>query len=835
MVSHTNSAISLIMNQIVAPLCPLLTRSRYLVAMVGLGFMCLALHAESPPATVIPAAMDLSHAVLVTAKGAAPLEKKAAVVFREEVQKRTGILLTETTSWPDSGEAVVSLSTSATESEMPEMVREQLDASLPSRAESFRIVSKGGPRPLVVVCGADPRGLLYGVGRLLRKLELRKQSISLSSELQITSAPALSLRGDQLGYRPKVNAYDAWSPEQFDQYIRELALFGANSIELVPPRTDDQRTSPLMKLPPIEMMTRLSEIIDSYGLDVWIWYPNMGKDFVTQAGIDAEVAERDDVFRRLKRVDQVLVPAGDPGNLDPDVFFPWIDKMAVTLHKYHPKAKIWVAPQAFNPTKAWMESFYRHINAKPDWLGGVVYGPWIPTPLPEMRQIVDASLPIRYYPDITHNLDCQYPVQDWDPAYAYTLHRECCNPRPAALKTIHDLYARYTCGSLCYSEGINDDINKFLWLDQDWDASTQAIDTLRDYCRLFISPDLTNELADGIIALEKDWVGPLAVNRQVDVTFNQWRRIEAKAALEVKNQFRFQMPLQRAYLDDYIRHRLLYEMDLERQATDVLRTASSRGTFSAMETAEAILRRAITEPVEPGLKAACVQLSDSLFAKIGWQTSVERHGAEERTRGAFMDGIDEPLNNAAWLKAQFRAARNLPDEPARLAAIDQILNRTNPGPGGYYDSLGDPACQRRPITDIAWKDDPGTLRSPRVTFYYKPDWPEDREIPLAWKKQADTLYSTPLRLAYDNLDPQAEYSVRATYSGRTSGHMRLMANDQFLLSDKIVSRHPIVQEHRVPKEATAGGHLELEWTAAEGERSCEVAEVWLIRNPHPQP
>jgi len=34
----------------------------------------------------------------------------------------------------------------------------------------------------------------------------------------------------------------------------------------------------------------------------------------------------------------------------------------------------------------------------------------------------------------------------------------------------------------------------------------------------------------------------------------------------------------------------------------------------------------------------------------------------------------------------------------------------------------------------------------------------------------------------------------------------------------------------IPHEATAGGRLELEWTSGEGERSCEVAEVWLIRH-----
>jgi hypothetical protein len=60
--------------------------------------------------------------------------------------------------------------------------------------------------------------------------------------------------------------------------------------------------------------------------------------------------------------------------------------------------------------------------------------------------------------------------------------------------------------------------------------------------------------------------------------------------------------------------------------------------------------------------------------------------------------------------------------------------------------------------------------------------------------------------------------------------MRLQANDRYLLSDKIEARKPGVQEFAIPHEATAGGHLELEWSSGEGERSCEVAEVWLIKN-----
>jgi len=131
----------------------------------------------------------------------------------------------------------------------------------------------------VVVIGHDPRGVLYGVGKLLRNMEIRPEKILIPSAFSIASTPRYPIRGHQLGYRPKTNAYDAWTPEQFDQYIRELAIFGANSIEIMPPHTDDDFSSVNMKLEPIKMIAKQSEICDSYGMDVWMWYPNMGENY----------------------------------------------------------------------------------------------------------------------------------------------------------------------------------------------------------------------------------------------------------------------------------------------------------------------------------------------------------------------------------------------------------------------------------------------------------------------------------------------------------------------------------------------------------------------------
>ncbi|MHC4239418.1 MAG: hypothetical protein ACYSUC_06635, partial [Planctomycetota bacterium] len=487
--------------------------------------------------------LDFSDCVVVTPSKLGKIEQRAVIVLQEEIQKRTGITPQTTKNWPQD-KAVIAVGPQSQISQFAGPLLSDLSSVVVPGAEGFHLSVRSEPRIAAVIVGKDSRGVLYGIGRLLRKMDLRNGNIRVPDGLTITTAPKYWLRGHQLGYRPKTNAYDAWSPAQYDQYIRELALFGTNAIEIIPPISDDDYLSRHMK-DPMEMMIRHSEIIDSYGLDVWIWYPNVGDDYVSEAGIKKELAEREEVFRKLKRIDHILVPGGDPGHLHPDVFFPLMDRLAPVLQKHHPKAKIWVSPQAMKPTREWLASFYKYVNKKPEWMGGVVFAPWIKTALPDMRRIVDKDIKLRRYPDITHNVACQYPVKDWDLALALTLHRECFNPRPVAMKIIHNALDEYACGSLTYSEGINDDINKFIWGDQDWDPGTSVIETLRDYSRLFISPQLSDELAQGFMAQERNWEGPLAVNDQVDVTLAQWQDLEKKVPQNVRDNYRFQMGLMR--------------------------------------------------------------------------------------------------------------------------------------------------------------------------------------------------------------------------------------------------------------------------------------------------
>ncbi|HSH20229.1 MAG TPA: alpha-glucuronidase family glycosyl hydrolase, partial [Draconibacterium sp.] len=347
--------------------------------------------------------IDLSNATIVNFEKTDRVVLKAVNVLQEEVAKRTSIKLPVSSKLIKTAKPLMLVGLESQLGLFPAGIQNTI-SMLPSiQKEGFKIVVIENSK-MVAIVGADARGALYGIGKLLRTVELQTGKITVPSDFKIASSPQYPIRGHQLGYRPKTNAYDAWTPVQFDQYIRDLAIFGTNSIEIMPPRTDDDFTSVHMKLPAIEMIAEQSKICDSYGMDVWMWYPNMGSDYSNSDSLKKEIAERHLVFKAVPRLDALFVPGGDPGELEPDVLFGWIEKEAEILHQYHPNAKIWVSPQVFKPSKEWYAKFYELVNKKYDWFGGIVYGPWIRTPLPEVKTLIDPSIPIRLYPDITHSI-----------------------------------------------------------------------------------------------------------------------------------------------------------------------------------------------------------------------------------------------------------------------------------------------------------------------------------------------------------------------------------------------------------------------------------------------
>lgn len=779
------------------------------------------------------ALVDLREAVVVLPTKSTGIEKQAAIMLIEETEKRTHIRWSRSENFPSKQVPVILLGRRPSiETILRPIVKEGLPPVDKRPAEGFQLQVIDGGRPIVVVAGNDLRGVMFGVGRLLRELRMRKGRVELPDDLRIVTAPKYPIRGHQLGYRPKTNSYDAWDVATWEQYIRDLIVFGSNAVELIPPRSDDAADSPHFPLPPMEMMVKMSGLLDRYGLDVWIWYPAMDKDYADPSTVQRALAEREEVFSKLPRVDAVFVPGGDPGHTHPKILMPFMEKQAALLRRFHPKAQTWIAPQGFN--REWLESFYQILRTeKPSWLTGLVYGPQVRVPLPELRAAAPKRYPIRRYPDITHSRQCQYPVPNWDLTYSLTLARETINPRPTDHARIFRLLAENAVGFIAYSEGCNDDVNKIVWSSLGWDPEKPVIEILREYGRYFIGPDFEEGFARGLLALEENWRGPLLTNSAVNTTLQQFQTMEKEASPVLLSNWRFQEGLYRAYYDAYERSRLLNETALEDRAMAALRSAKRIGAMKAMTEAERILDRAVSAPPAGDLRKRVFELAEAMFQSIRLQTSVKRYGAIAVGRGAHLDTIDMPLNNRWWLKTQFEKIRKLTDEPARLSAIRRIVNRTNPGPGGFYDDLGSLTNQPHLVKGPGFYQDPAFFKSPLIGFGVGA--PRFTETPTAWWHDAETLHETPLKLRYEDLDPKARYKVRVVYAGDApSIRIRLLADDRIEIHPEIDKPRPMRPlEFDVPEEATGDGNLTLTWYRQRGlggnGRGCQVAEVWLIR------
>ena len=315
------------------------------------------------------AELDLSKARVVVPGGMSGPEQKAVAMLVEEVARRSYVDWIVAEGGPaQSAPTVYVGQRSALTAAFP-----ALAASLPLgtelKPEGFQIVTRADS---VIIAGNDARGVLFGVGRLLRAMDYSREKAVLSEPLNVATAPRYGLRGHQFAYRPKTNSYDGWTLPMWEQYLRDIVVFGANAIEVIPPRSDDAADSPHFNLPPMRMMIELSRLAQEYGIEFWIWYPALDSDYGDPAQVKFALNEWGNVLRQLPKVDAIFVPGGDPGHTPPNLLFPMLEKQARQLRQFHPRAQVWMSPQGFD--EAWMNDFYAIMKAEPEWLEGVVFG-----------------------------------------------------------------------------------------------------------------------------------------------------------------------------------------------------------------------------------------------------------------------------------------------------------------------------------------------------------------------------------------------------------------------------------------------------------------------------
>jgi hypothetical protein len=294
------------------------------------------------------------------------------------------------------------------------------------------------------------------------------------------------------------------------------------------------------------------------------------------------------------------------------------------------------------------------------------------------------------------------------------------------------------------------------------------------------------------------------------------------------DNWRFQQALYRAYYDAYVRARLIHETEVEERALEALRGAGSTGAIAAIDAAEKILAQAQT-PVAADWRKRVFELADALFESIQMQTSVSKYKAISVDRGATLDTVDVPLGNGPWLVQRLAALGDESVDAQRLEGIAEIVNWTNPGPGGFYDDLGKPHQQPHLVTGLGFERDPGAWESPRSGYagFGPMRW--------SWKDHAEAIVDGVLRMHYDGLDPEGLYKLRIVYGGDGSEKpIRCVANETIEIHPYVRKKRPIGPvEYDIPPEATRGGTLDLAWHGPKGVggngRNVQVSEIWIMK------
>ncbi|HET6324706.1 MAG TPA: hypothetical protein VFG04_08405 [Planctomycetaceae bacterium] len=780
--------------------------------------------------------IDLSQATVVIRNGSLPAaEKIAPEILTQEIAKRASVQWTVDDHWPAEkhGAPVIALSSNPVPSSWAAHLPSGPLADLktaPHKAEGFhiRVWPANAEHPAtVLVVGNDPRGVMFGVGKLLRSLEWKKGSVDLAADFSADLAPDRAIRGHQIGYRPTANSYDAWTVEQLDQYFRDMVIFGANSVESIPLH---EKPSPLMKYGREFMNVKFGDLCDKYDLDHWAWIPVEVKLPNPVKGA-AFLQKQEAFFKSCRRLDAVFLPGGDPGDNDAKDLLPFAEQMAGVLRKYHPKATIWISLQQFS--KQSIDDFYAYLtNKKPDWYGGTVMGP-SSQGMAITRQRTPKQYKLRWYPDITHVVRCQYEIPWLDPVWGVTLGREPVNPRPVDYASIYQNDYRFTDGFLSYSDGIHDDFNKCLWSQLAWRPDVPPRDVALEYARYYFRPDLAEAGADGLLALECNLRGGILTNGSVDGTLLQWQRLERELA-DTQTNWRFDLHLFRAYYDAYTRQRAIYEQQLEQQALAKLGEAPKIGPTAAIDAARGLLNRALSQPPHREWRERVEILGQKLFESIGFQTSVPKYQASGAERGAVLDFLDYPLNDRWWLEDQFQKIAAMPSRVAQLERLDVIRNWENPGEGGYYDVIGHVARSPHiPKLLIAGDAMLHFREMPMPTQRWMREKP--RPIRFAWHTY---LNRVPAGLTYTDLDPHARYTIKLFAQGPSP---LLIDGERAPLLRKGEKYDDVTeQEFEVPAKALQDGQITLNWARLDQShlnwrQHHYVTDIWVIRhNPTTQ-
>ncbi len=722
---------------------------------------------------------------------------KAATYFAKELKKRTGKSLPVFEKAPA----------------FPKIIFKS-DKNIENK-DFFNIHQSEGE---IIITAKTIRGLIFGYSLFLRKCTFENGVITLIKNISGDYSPQKEIRGHQAGYRTTPNTYDAWSYQQYFQYYLDMMAFGSNTVEHNGTKPKENFRNALMKYEQEDFLVEASRLADVVDLDVSLWQANA--DYETE---EEALKIREQLYSSMPRLNIVFVPGGDPGELPADVFIDRCRKIQKVLTKHHPEAKMHPSAQAPHSIQDWGKTFCDILKEEPAEIDAVIMGPNHAFPIHELRKRIPEKYPMRFYPDITHNVRCEYPVNfledDWHYTLAATLSRESVNPRPTELRTLHRIFAPYTIGSVSYSEGVHDDLNKMIWSVMEWDENIDLREAVLDYARYFMFGTDEEKITDCIFLLEKNWQGAPEENPCIDLCYKMFCELKKDYPVLSEN-WRFLELYFRACCDKLVKMRRVFELKLCKEATEELRCNKLSSALEILNTPfsfqYSLLRNEINTSAE------------KLFDLIGLQLDVEHYCADSWERGATLETIDNNVTDRAFLLNKLEYALSL-NENERNDFIARLISCRTSKEGEIYYSVA-----------LHGLNTLGVRQEGEFYMDVYADKPISKELsmPMAMTKVYDHLS---FKALFGGFKANTDYTLKISYKTDINPdilHHRIIANGNIIYDgtqfggrkDPVFDKEILVKgfesaEYILPKDIFINGTLELE--IKEEIDGFKLCELWI--------
>ena len=642
--------------------------------------------------------------------------------------------------------------------------------------------------------------------------------------------PRWPVRGNQISVAHHPSFFRTW--QELRTFIVDLSIFGNNFIETA--HINDTTTS-LLRSPIINISTLLHELNTSCSL----WWSN--------TLVDHHLSELSALFQHAPRVDSVFFPGGDGGALE----WSTIQRTAEALRKHHPQAGLWVSAQEVNATT--FQQFVHHITTNKTIQhilssnGGVVYGPHNRMPLTEFVQLF--SVKVRQYPDLAHSVDAQFALQHWDAPYAESYQRQVVNPLPLLHTSIVQARSNGSSpnsGVGAYSEGLNDDLNKFIWSamganDQTGDNASALVE---EYCQYFFGDDAAASMTRGVMGLEQNWVGKVLHNGpRIQTTLSNLQKgYAAMSTQQQQDNWRGTMYLRRGVMDHYIY--LLHKQDMD-MYTAARAALSSKDEHDKdchtqlhialhMLAPSSSIHNASSDPVVVALRQRIVDLASDLERQVGAEV------LQTQDTALNMNSIDSQLYvSSRYLHSFLFNLSNVHNASTVCHHIGTYLNWTDPGSGGYYDNIGSIDSQDRPhvVTPSDNKHNSADPSCYNEHCVLQGGSNAIAQVRPSWLRYGMVMFDNTMTLRYENIDAAAQYVWEVVmwycWFDCTNDVVDFTANGMSLTKNLYIQApNPMrVLSFEVPPEALNSGVVEISCERMAGlggnGKTCQLTEAWL--------